>query len=107
MINQNSTVLRERSKLSTDGIIVATLVVDAYGQFLQPPKLSIRGLCDTRKEEDDLTQEIYMALRDALEGEYKSETAKREALEAIIRKTTNRMLAKKPTVDVHVIAASM
>ncbi len=107
MIPMKSPVLKDRFKLSTEGLIVATVIIDHVGRILQTPLLTIKGLCDSSDEVEVLNREIYMSLSDAFDREFKSNDDRSEVLKAIIRKATHRYLGKKPVVDVHVIEAEM
>ncbi len=106
MIEMNSQVLKDRQKLSTEGLIVATLVIDENGILMQSPQLTIKGLCDTDAEHSELSSEIYLALADSLEAAYGSPEQRIEKLQAIIRKAAHRCLDKKPVVDVHLIVGA-
>ncbi len=106
MIGMNSQILKDRQKLSTEGLIVATLVIDENGILMQSPQLTIKGLCDTDAEHDELSSEIYLALTDSLESAYGSPEQRIEKLQAIIRKAAHRCLDKKPVVDVHLIVGA-
>ena len=106
MIDINSRVLKERQKLSVEGLIVATLIIDETGMLIQNPQLTIKGLCDTDEEHKELSSEIYLALSASLTMAYGSPEQRIEKLQAIIRKTAHRCLDKKPVVDVHLIVAA-
>ena len=106
MIGMNSQILKDRQKLSTEGLIVATLVIDENGILMQSPQLTIKGLCDTDAEHDELSSEIYLALAHSLESAYGSPEQRIEKLQAIIRKAAHRCLDKKPVVDVHLIVGA-
>lgn len=107
MIDMKSVVLKDRQKMSTEGLIVATIVIDGVGQILQTPQLTFKGLCDSDAETDALEREIYLSLRETLERGYKSKDERIETLKAVIRKAAHRYLMKKPVVDVHIIVAEM
>jgi ribonuclease J len=107
MIDMKSIVLRDRQKVSTEGLIVATVVIDNVGQILQAPQLTFKGLCDSDAETEALSREIYLSLRETLERGYKSNDDRIETLKAVIRKAAHRYLMKKPVVDVHIIVAEM
>ena len=107
MIDMKSVVLRDRQRLSTEGLIVATVVIDNAGQILQAPQLTFKGLCDSPAEQEALSREIYLSLRETLERGYRSPDDRLETLKAVIRKAANRYLVKKPVVDVHIIMAEM
>ncbi|MDP3372451.1 MAG: ribonuclease J [Candidatus Paracaedibacteraceae bacterium] len=107
MIDMKSNVLKDRQKLSTDGLVAATLIIDASNQLLQAPDLTLIGLCDSPEEKSVLEREIYLAVQDSLTRGYRSDDDRIEAVKAIIRKATNRYLDKKPVVTVHIIVAEI
>ncbi|MDP5370343.1 MAG: hypothetical protein NWR39_02065, partial [Pseudomonadota bacterium] len=91
----------------TEGLVVATVVIDNVGQILQTPQLTFKGLCDSDAETEALSREIYLSLRETLVRGYKSNDDRLETLKAVIRKAAHRYLMKKPVVDVHIIMAEM
>lgn len=106
MVPMNSPVIKERQKISNEGIICATIVIDNDGDFLQEPNFMIRGLCDSKDEHDFITKEVYKAFKKTLATRFKSDDAMKTALEDVMRKTVKTCIQKKPVVAVHIILAS-
>ncbi|MBY0281939.1 MAG: ribonuclease J [Alphaproteobacteria bacterium] len=101
MIPAVSPVLKDRNKISIQGIIVASLNADKFGQLLKDPKFTILGVTEPGKETETLKKDLQRVIRDTLLDDHKNDEACLEALRLIIRQTVNQRFGKKPIVEVH------
>lgn len=96
--------LRERRKLLWNGAASATLVIDAQGQPLADPKVSLRGIADT---EGELVRAAVIALEEALAdldaAERRDDGRIEEAARQAVRRVVRAHLGKKPLTDVHIV----
>lgn len=101
-------VVRERRRLMYNGAAMATIVVDAAGELVDEPVITLAGLGG---EDDDRDDAIYDDLIDSIEQavEDLSATSRRDddvlenAARAAIRRVIRTETGKKPATDVHVV----
>ena len=96
--------LRERRKLLWNGAASATLVIDAQGQPLADPKVSLRGIADT---EGELVRAAVTALEETLAdlnaAERRDDGRIQDAARQAVRRVVRAHLGKKPLTDVHIV----
>ncbi len=106
LISDNDAGLRDRRKLLWHGAAVATLVMDAKGQLLSSPRLTLQGLTDDR-EGQEIVAEAIDAVEDAIEdlsnADARKDDAVAEAARRAVRRIVKSRLDKKPLTDVHVV----
>ncbi|NBT85656.1 MAG: ribonuclease J [Alphaproteobacteria bacterium] len=103
MIPVISPVLKDRNKISLQGIIVASLMADKFGQLLKDPSFTILGVTEPGKETEMLTNDLLRVISNTLLSDFKNNEARLEALRLIIRQTVNQRFGKKPIVEVHLV----
>lgn len=96
-----SPVLKDRNKISIQGVIVASLKADRFGQLLTTPKFAILGVTEPGLETETLTKDLHRVVRETLLNDHRNEEARLESLRLIIRQTVNQRFGKKPIVEVH------
>ena len=99
-------VARDRKKLAYSGATVVTLVMDAKGQVVREPQVSLMGLVEG--DGDQKLQGILAAIaHDTVEQMPKStridDAAVRHAVSVAVRRHINEVHGKKPVMDVHVV----
>ena len=103
LVSFDHSVLKERTKLSINGIVFATLAFDENDVLRDRPQLALIGLV----ENGDLTQQIKKAVEEAMEDlspkdRGNDQTVKEKAAFVIRRQITNS-IDKKPLVQVHIV----
>ena len=97
-------VLRERRKLLWNGAAAATLVIDAQGRAVKPPKISLRGIDD---EDGTLSDAVAAGLNEMLADLSVSERGDdgriEEAASQAVRRVVRAHLGKKPLTAVHIV----
>jgi len=101
MIPTVSPVLKDRNKISIQGIIVASLSTDSFGQLIRSPQFTILGVTQPGEETQTLSRDLLRVVRDTLMDDFKNDEALLNALKQIIRQTANQRFGKKPVVEVH------
>jgi ribonuclease J len=102
LIPWESNSLRDRQRLSVQGAVVATLIIDSQGRLARPLQLTLWGLAADDEEADLLETAIQKAVQRTLnEGPVTKNT--KEALRVTIRRVISEQLDKKPLADVHLI----
>jgi len=103
MIPVISPVLKDRNKISVQGVIVASLTADKFRQLLKDPGFTILGVTEPGKETETLTKDLQRVIRNTLLDDFRNDEARLEALRLIIRQTVNQRFGKKPIVEVHLM----
>jgi ribonuclease J len=97
-------VLAARKRMLFNGVVIASLAVDAAGRVLGEPKVSAPGLFDIADlEPAQLAGEVARAVTDLPQAIRREDDALREATRAVLRKAVGRRLRKRPTVEVHLL----
>ncbi|MDD3029168.1 MAG: ribonuclease J [Alphaproteobacteria bacterium] len=99
-------VAKNRKKLSLNGLAAVTIVMNAKGQAVRDPQISLMGLVD-ESALNALQDKVSDALLDAIEAMPKSarsdDAALRHAVAMAVRRTIKEQIGKKPVTDVHVV----
>lgn len=103
MVPMNSLMLRDRAKVSANGIIVVTVPVDRSGNVARPIHMTQIGVCQEGEELKAMTQEINNLVRQALTETFIDDKEKTEVLRTTIRRAVNLRFAKKPLTSIHLV----
>lgn len=99
-------VAKSRKKMSYNGAIVITLVMDARGKVVQEPQVALMGVADG-DEDRSLPGEIAAAAQDAIENMPKSTRTDDAAVRHAVAQSARRLMqdsrGKKPVMDVHLV----
>ena len=97
---------KDRKKMSFNGAIAVTMVLDKGGKVLQDPQVSMMGLVEGEGQES-LLNEIIDVVEDAVERMPKStrgdDNAVRHAVAQSVRRLLNEAYGKKPVTEVHLV----
>jgi ribonuclease J len=100
-----ASLFKARRKMAHNGSALITVVVDGKGRLDGDPIISLTGLLNP--EDDDFFDEIVDSVVASIEGlgrrERKDDDAVAEIARQALRRTTNRLFAKKPVTEVHVV----
>jgi len=106
LLPQDSPVIKGRQKMTFNGVVAVTLVLDERGALDGDPEISTIGLFEPGEDEEDLAA-VELAISDAVQrlGKRgrKDDSAVEEAASQAARRCINRLLGKKPMAMVHVI----
>ncbi len=103
LIPFESPIIKDRLKLSLNGMVAVTLIIDSDNQLARSPHFAFLGLTESGEDTDDIQEIIEKDIERALTGHYKDSKARDEALQKIIRKTIYTELGKKPIIELHCI----
>lgn len=95
--------LAARRKMLLHGAVMASLVVDRGGQILAEPAVSAPGLLEDEAELRALAGRLAAVLADLPAPVRRDDEALRAALSAALRRAVSQTLAKRPTVQVHLL----
>jgi ribonuclease J len=97
---------KNRKKMSYNGAVVITLVMDARGKVVQDPQVAIMGLVDEGID-TSMQGDIAAVAHDAIEGMPKSTRVDDAAVRHVVSQAARRLLqethGKKPVMDVHLV----
>lgn len=97
---------KHRRKMSYNGAVVVTLVMDARGKAAQNPQVSLMGLVDEAQSQS-VAEDIAAVALDAIEAMPKStrtdDAAVRHAVAQAARRLLSDTYGKKPVMEVHLV----
>jgi ribonuclease J len=106
LVPADSEAIRHRHRLSYNGVIMGSLVVDRTGKLLAPPQVSLEGLLDGDGATTAIAS-IGAAIADALDEVPKAKRADdaelAEAARLAARRWYQKSFDKKPVTKIHVI----
>ena len=98
-------VMTARRRMLFNGVVLASLAVDANGRLRGEPQVSAPGLFDPDDPETRSRQPTSFAeaLRDLPLALRRDDAALADAARAALRRALGRRLQKRPLVDVHLL----
>jgi ribonuclease J len=100
----DGSLLAARRRMMFNGVVVASLAMDAQGRLLGDPQISAPGLFETGDTEPPvIAAELRKTIADLPAALKREDDPLREALRSALRKSVGRRLRKRPTVEVHLI----
>ncbi|MGB0630225.1 MAG: ribonuclease J [Alphaproteobacteria bacterium] len=102
----DGTVIRERNRIRFNGSAVATVVMDARGNMMGEPQLTVQGVLDEDAEGDiweDALDAVVDAVNDLKASERRDDDAVAEAARVAVRRALRESIGKRPVTDVHVV----
>ncbi|WP_419729276.1 ribonuclease J [Lichenicola sp.] len=104
ILPMNGGVLAARRKMLFNGMVLASLVVDASGRVVGKPMLSAPGLFDGDDAESIRVNGAFVAgLAEIPASVRQDEDNFRDAVKTTLRRALGRKLQKRPLVDVHLM----
>lgn len=101
-----SGISKDRKKMGINGAAAITLVMNAKGNVIHDPQITLMGLVD-ESSKDALIADIIPLILDSIEEMPKSsrvdDAAVRHAVTLAVRRHVNEVHGKKPVTDVHVV----
>ncbi len=97
-------VLAARRRMLFNGVVLASVAVDASGALLGKPQISAPGLFESDDPESDrVTREFAAAFAELAPSLRRDPVALPDAARAALRRALGRRLQKRPLVDVHLL----
>jgi ribonuclease J len=97
-------VIAARRRMLFNGMVVASLAVDAQGRVLGEPQISAPGLFELGDAEPAvIAAEFRRAIADLPSALKREDDQLREAARSALRKAVGRRLRKRPMVEVHLL----
>ena len=97
-------VMSARRRILFNGVVIASIAVDAQGQLRSVPRISAPGLFEGDDPElDRVAGELAAAIRDLGASLRRDDAALLDAAKASLRRALGKRLAKRPMVDIHLL----
>ncbi len=97
-------VMSARRRMLFNGVVVASMAVDAGGRLCGDPRISAPGLFDTDDPQLRAVSDEFADAIDDLPGSIRrDDAALTDAARAALRRALGRRLQKRPLVDVHLL----
>lgn len=104
LVPLNGGVLAARRRMLFNGVVLASVAVDAAGRVRGQPRLSAPGLLEQNDPEADrIAGELAAAIHELPAGLRRDDAPLIEAAKAALRRALGRRLRKRPLVDVHLL----
>ena len=107
LVRLEGDLLRHRHRMSFNGLIMVSVVLDKHGKLLARPQVSLEGLLDGGGLGEEAAAAMSEAVSEALDGLSKSQLQDNEELTEISRLAARRWFSKaydkKPVTKVHVV----
>lgn len=103
LVNMQSSILKERQKISIQGIIFLSIPVDSIYQLEGTPVVSSYGVVEVGEEAERLIEEMQGIIRKLMRQNMGKEKNYVEAIQRAVRYECNQRFGKKPVTDVHFV----
>lgn len=103
LVNMQSSILKERNKISIQGMVFISILVDDICQMQGQPIISFTGIVEQGEETELLKDAIQNILRRTMRQDLGNEKKYHEALQKAVRHECNQKFGKKPIIDIHFV----
>ncbi len=103
LVNMQSSILKERNKVSVQGAIFISVPVDDICQLQGIPVVSFCGVVERGEESESLMESLQNIVRRTMRQDMGKEKNYLEALQKSIKQECNQRFGKKPIIDVHFV----
>jgi len=103
LISMQGSILKERQKVSVQGVIFLSILVDDIYQLQSTPSISFCGLVEPGEESQSLTEDLQKIIGRIMEQDLGKGKNYHESLQRAIKQECNQRFGKKPLVEVHFV----
>ena len=103
LVNMQSSILKERQKISVQGVIFISIPVDDICQLQGTPIISFCGVVEQGEEYQTLTEVLQNIIRRTMRHDLGKEKNYSEAIQRSIKQECNQRFGKKPIIDLHFV----
>ncbi|MCE2716271.1 MAG: ribonuclease J [Pseudomonadota bacterium] len=106
LVSMQSPILKDRNKISIQGIVLLSIPVDDIYQLQGIPVISSFGLVELGEETEDFQDGMQKIIRRTMHQDLGKEKNYIEALQRSVKQECNQRFGKKPVVDIHFVSVS-
>jgi ribonuclease J len=99
----DGTVIRGRTRMLWNGVLIATVVVDRKGRLATDPQIAAPGLIDPESDDEMLADIRETIEATVAENGRKPDEQLREEVRRRVRRLVKERTDKKPTVEIHLV----
>jgi ribonuclease J len=104
LIPMDGQLLAARRRMMCNGVVLASIAMDAQGKLIGSPHVSGPGLFDGEgADAASVVEDLRRGLAELPAALRQEDDQLREAVRSILRKAVGRRLKKRPAVEVHVL----
>ena len=103
LVNMQSSILKERQKISVQGIIFISIPVDDICQLQGTPIVSFCGVVEQGEEHQTLMEVLQNIIRRTMSQDLGKEKNYSEDLQRSVKQECNQRFGKKPIIDLHFV----
>jgi len=97
-------VLQQRRRISNDGSVVATLVVDRRGFLMAPPQVTMLGLAEAPAEPMTAMRDGLSEAMEAVPNPVRQDdNALRDLARRVLRRVCNERFGKRPLIEIQLV----
>jgi ribonuclease J len=107
LVRLEGDILRHRHRMSFNGLIMVSVVLDKHGKLLASPQVSLEGLLDGATLADEACNAMSAAVAESVDGLSRGQLQDTEELSEACRLAARRWFHKaydkKPVTKVHIV----
>ncbi len=106
LVHLNDGIMKQRHRLTHNGVVTATLVLDDSGRLLADPQIAAFGLYESNAQEAaarDLAEDVRDRVEDLPRPRRRDDEAVRTAAIQALRRRLRSELGKKPLMEIKVL----
>jgi ribonuclease J len=107
LVRLEGDILRHRHRMSFNGLIMVSVVLDKHGKLLTSPQVSLEGLLDGATLADEACSAMSVAVAESVDGLSRGQLQDTEELSEACRLAARRWFHKaydkKPVTKVHIV----
>lgn len=103
LVNMQSLILKERQKISVQGVIFLSIPVDDIYQMQGTPVVSSYGVVEPGEEAQKLQEDMQNIVRRTMRNNLGKEKNYIEAVQRAVKQECNQRFGKKPITEVHFV----
>ena len=107
LVNMQSQILKERQKISVQGMIFISIPVDGGYRLDGNTVISFYGVVEEGEESQTLRESLQNIIRRTMRQDLGKEKNYLEALQRAIKQECNQRFGKKPIIDVHFVKSDV
>lgn len=101
LVNMDSPILKQRQKISVQGIVFVSVTTDDIYQMQGVPIVTPYGITEPGEESDSLINDLRNSIKKIMRSNLDKEKLYKDAITREVRQVCNQRFGKKPLIEVH------